>query len=146
MLKLGQTEKSNKWLHYGCLALVGVVLLGTVLGAGFYVGRRSARSNATPVGRRITLPGGHGAVGKIQLIEGTTITLQTRDGAMQIILTDNQTRIERGLTKTTKLTLRDLKIGDQIIVVGTSNAQGQITAKLIRVLATSALTPTPTGL
>jgi hypothetical protein len=134
------------WRRYAFIAFVGVVVLGTVFGAGFFMGRWSTRSRLAPLTPRFVLPTGHGAVGKIAQIEGTTITLQTRDGAPLTILSDNQTRFERGGVKTTKLNLRDLKIGDQVIVVGAPNAQGQIKARSIRVLSIPVLTPTPSGL
>jgi len=145
---LESKKSTSQWQRYALLALVSVGALGTIFGAGFFVGRWSARANlssASPL-RRIIATGGHGAIGAVSQIEGTTITIQTRDGATQIIMTDSQTRVERDLVKPTKLALRDLKVGDQIIVVGAPNAQGQIKAKLIRVLPTPALTPTPTGL
>jgi hypothetical protein len=143
---LKSEKNTSQWRRYAFFALVGVCVLGTVFGAGFFAGRWSARNQLAPLAQRFVLSTGHGAVGKITQIEATTITLQTRDGATQTILTDSQTRIERGGPKTTKLNLRDLKIGDQIIVTGAPNAQGQIKGKLIRVLNSPALTPTPTGL
>ena len=142
-----QSEKNkSQWWRYLLSALISVGMLGTVFGAGFFVGRWSTRGQFTPLGQRILSPGGHGAVGKITQIEGTTITLQARDGTTQTIQSDNQTRLERGSAKMTKLNLRDLRVGDQIIVIGAPNAQGQFKAKLIRVLNLPALTPTPTGL
>ena len=142
-------KKTNHWQRYFLFALVGAGMLGTVFGAGFFVGRWSTRTNspfASPLGQRIIPSSRHGAVGKVLQIEGTTITLQSRDGTSHTILTDSQTRFERGIAKATKLTLRDLKIGDQVIIVGTPNAQGQIKAKLIRVLQVPTLTSTPSGL
>ncbi|MEW5720832.1 MAG: DUF5666 domain-containing protein [Chloroflexota bacterium] len=143
---LESQKNVNSWRRYVFLAFVGVLALGTVFGAGFFAGRWSARNQLAPLTQRFIFPTGHGAVGKITQIEGATITLQTRNGARQTILTDSQTRFDRGGTKITKLSLRDLKVGDQIIVTGTPNAQGQIKAKSIRVLAVPALTPTPSGL
>jgi hypothetical protein len=143
---LKSEKNSGQWRRYLLFALVGLCVLGTVFGAGFFAGRWSVRNQFAPLSQRFIFLTGHGAVGKITQIEAATITLQTRDGATQTILTDNQTRFDRGGTKLTKLNLRDLKVGDQIIVTGAPNAQGQIKAKLIRVLNPPALTPTPTGL
>jgi hypothetical protein len=143
---LKSEKNTGQWRRYAFFAFVGMVVLGTVFGAGFFAGRWNARSNLASLVQRFVPPIGHGAVGKITQIETATITLQTRGGATQTILADSQTRVERGAPKTTKLNLRDLKVGDQIIVTGAPNAQGQIKAKLIRVLNLPALTPTPTGL
>jgi hypothetical protein len=142
-------RKPSHWQHYVLAALIGAGILGTVFGAGFFVGRWSARANlpgASPLSRTIMPSGGHGAIGRIMQIEGPILTLQTRDGATQAILIENKTRIERGTVRPVKLTPRDLKVGDQIIVVGTPNAQRQIRANVIRVLVAPPLTPTPTGL
>ncbi|MCI0475433.1 MAG: DUF5666 domain-containing protein [Anaerolineales bacterium] len=146
---LESEKKTSPWRRYSLFALIGACVLGTVFGAGFFVGRWSGRANLStisPLGKSIIPSSGHGAIGRITQIEGTTLTLLARDGTTQTILIENKTRIERGVTKTLKLTLRDLKVGDQIIVVGTPNAQRQIRANLIRVLIAPALTPTPTGL
>lgn len=146
---LESEKKTSHWRRYALFTLIGVCVLGTVFGAGFFVGRWSGRANlstTSPLGKAIIPSSGHGAIGRITQIEGTTLTLLSRDGATQTILIENKTRIERGVTRTQKLTLRDLKVGDQIIVVGTPNAQRQIRANLIRVLIAPALTPTPTGL
>ena len=143
---LKSEKDTGQWRRHAFFAFVGMLVLGTAFGAGFFTGHWSARNQLAPLVQRFVFPTGHGAVGKITQIEGTTITLQTRDGATQTILTDSQTRVERGGPKTAKLNLRDLKVGDQIIVTGAPNAQGQIKAKLIRVLNPPALTPTPTGL
>ena len=143
---LESEKKTSSWRGYAFFAFVSVLVLGTIFGAGFFTGRWSVRGQLAPSTQRFILSTGHGAVGKITQIEGTTLTLQTRNGVTQTILTDGQTRFDRGGIKITKLNLRDLKVGDQIIVIGTPNAQGQIKAKLIRVLPMPTLTPTPTGL
>jgi hypothetical protein len=146
---LESEKKPGQGRRYVLIALIGACVLGTVFGAGFFVGRWSGRANLStlsPLGKSLLPPGGHGAIGRITQIEGMTLTLLARDGTTQTILIENKTRIERGTVRTVKLTARDLKVGDQVIVVGTPNAQQQIRANLIRVLAAPALTPTPTGL
>lgn len=146
---LESEKKKSQWRRYALIVFIGACVLGTVFGAGFFVGRWSGRASlpsALPASRTILPSSGHGAIGKIVQIEGTTLTLQTREGATQTILIETKTRIERGALKPTKLTARDLKVGDHIIVVGAPNAQRQIRANLIRVLPTPTLTPTPTGL
>jgi hypothetical protein len=143
------TKNQGQWRRYALFALAGVCLLGTVFGAGFFAGRWSIRTRSvSPAAsaQRAILSGGHGAIGKITQIEDTRLLLETRDGTTRTILTDNQTRVERGVTRMTRLAFRDLKIGDQIIVIGTPNKQGHIKAKVIRVFPIPTLTPTPTGL
>lgn len=140
-------KKPSVWRRNLLIALGGLVMVGLIFGAGFLIGRRSTRANrAAPAAPNNSVISGHGAIGEIVQIENETITLQTHDGATQIIVTNKNTRIERGLQKTTRLTLRDLKPGDRILVIGAPDGKGQIDAKLIRVIERPALTPTPSGL
>lgn len=140
-------KKTITWRRYALFALIGLGVLGTVFGMGFFVGRwRGQASTPATAPLLKELPSAHGALGKITQIEGTTLTIRTREGTTQTILVEAKTRIERGAPKPTKLTLRELKVGDRIIVVGKPNAQGQIKANVIRVLVPPILTPTPTGL
>lgn len=142
-------KKTSHWQRYALIALIGLSVLGTVFGAGFFVGRWRGRTSGAPASAaptQVLAPGGHGALGNITQIEATTLTIQTREGTTQTIVVDAKTRIERGTFKPTKLTLHELKVGDRIIVVGRPNAQGYIKANVIRVLVAPVLTPTPTGL
>jgi hypothetical protein len=147
---MSETKKNTRrWWRYVLYIVLGICVLGTVFGVGFFVGRWRgyASASGTPALPRPLQPSsGHGAIGKITRIEGTTLTLQAHDGTIQTILVENRTRIERGTVKPTRLTLRDLQVGDRVIVVGKPNAQGQIKANVIRVLLAPTLTPTPTGL
>lgn len=134
--------------RYVLVAMAGLGILGTVFGAGFFVGRWQGRTEKMNV--PLPLPRqSHGAIGKITQIEGNTLWLQKHDGTQQIVLIENRTRVERSTpSKMVKISARDLKAGDRIIVAGVPNEQGHIRATVIRVLATPPplLTPTPTGL
>jgi hypothetical protein len=123
------------------IGLAGIAAIGTIFGAGFLVGRRSAQYDSLSASR-----GGHGAIGKIQKIDGASLTVRLANGATLVIVTNSQTRIEKGMTKTTRLAFSDLKASDNILVIGEPNAQGFILARMIRVSDTPPLTPTPSGL
>jgi hypothetical protein len=138
------TSPSKQWRRYIPYVLAGLCILGTVFGAGFFVGRwngRASSMNPPPTARR----GQHGAIGRITQISDNTLILQTREGTLQTVLLDNHTRVERG-ARMVKIASRDLKIGDRIIVVGIPNEHGQIRALVIRILSVPIWTPTPSGL
>ncbi len=136
--------------HYVLLAIAGLSILGTVFGAGFFIGRSQARSSVMIVSPLPAFPTrqGHGAIGKITEIEGNLFSLQKHDGTIKTIMIDNRTRVESDTSaQKVKITARDLKIGDRVIVVGTPDDRGQIRAIVIRVLPALPLpTPTPRGL
>lgn len=134
--------------RYVLMALAGLGILGTVFGVGFFVGRWQGRTERTPISPPLPRQS-HGAIGQITQIEGNTLWLRKHDGAQQIVLIENRTRVERSTpSKMIKISARDLKVGDRIIVAGIPNNQGHIRATVIRILAppTPLLTPTPTGL
>ncbi len=121
----------NATTRRGLLILGSVIILTLVFGAGFVAGRWSMRlTPAMDPSRLIT--GGHGAIGIIQTIDDPIITLQSRDGLVQVRV-ENNTLIERATRKSIAMT--DLRVGDRVAIVGTPNAEGQIVAKLISQLA-----------
>ena len=76
-------------------------------------------------------PNTHGAVGKIIKIELPTIIVQDKNLVEKVILLEEDTRIQKMKQeiKTNELTLNDF-----VIIIGSPNTQGQIEAKLIRVM------------
>lgn len=133
----------------GILYGIGIIiLLGLVFSAGLSAGFHKAsfgkswgenyernfggRNNIHP--RQFGMenfPNAHGAVGKIIKIELPTIIVQDKDNTEKVILTKEDTRIQkmRNEIKTT-----DLVLGDFVVVIGSPNTEGQIEAKLIRVM------------
>ncbi|OGO40607.1 MAG: hypothetical protein A2Z03_04005 [Chloroflexi bacterium RBG_16_56_8] len=121
-----------KWLRYGLVIVGAVLALCIVFGAGIFVGRVSGRLVPRPAPWFAAFfSGAHGAVGTIRNIDGQTITLKLRDGSSQTVLFDRETRIEKNRQR---LAFSDLKIGDQILVIGSPNDQGEIKARWVRVL------------
>ena len=82
----------------------------------------------------------NGSYGTILKIDGNTITVKDNDGdnTEKSILTDSKTII---IYQRKNIKLSDLKIGENIVVIGQPNSSGQIDAELIRVM-TSVITPT----
>lgn len=76
----------------------------------------------------------HGTSGSVLSVASSTLTVSGRDGAEKIILVSSSTAIRAG---SSNLSIADLKINDSVVVVGSPNNQGQIEARLIRVLPSS---------
>ncbi len=81
--------------------------------------------------------GGYGAVGKIVSIQLPLIVVAGPDNLEKTILIKEDTLV-RQFREEVKVT--DLKVGDNIVVLGVPNEGGQIEAKLIRTV------PSPSGM
>jgi len=71
----------------------------------------------------------HGTFGEIIKMNNSDFVIKGQAEMEKIVLIKDDTVIEKGRTKITK---NDLKVGDQVVVIGSPNNQGQIEAKLIR--------------
>ena len=72
----------------------------------------------------------HGVFGSIIKIDGNTIIAKAKDDVEKTILVSDSTIIQKGRKK---VKLPDLKVDEDIVVIGSPNEEGQIEAKLIRV-------------
>lgn len=73
----------------------------------------------------------NGTVGQVIKIDGSTFIIKSRGNIEKIILVDDKTVINR-LNNSIKPA--DLKIDDNVVIIGNPNNAGQIEAKFIRVL------------
>jgi len=75
--------------------------------------------------------GGRGvsSVETIQAIDGNTLTLSTAEGTVKVITTDTTF-----IQKFVAVTVADLEVGESVIVSGTENDDGSMTARSIRVM------------
>jgi hypothetical protein len=76
-------------------------------------------------------PNAHGAIGKIIKIELPSIIVSDKENIEKVILIKDTTEIQK---MREELKNTDLKLDDFIVVIGSPNEQGQIEAKLIRVM------------
>ena len=138
-------SKKIIWGIVGIVVLVGVFFGGMVYGksqatsaaktsgASAYTGARGARG-----------AGGFGGatVGQILSENAQSITIALPSGGSEIIFLDNTTPI----TKQVDGTMSDLAIGTNVMVTGTPNADGSVTAQSIRITpklpSTAATAPT----
>jgi hypothetical protein len=72
----------------------------------------------------------HGAFGKIIQINDSDFVIKGKGDLEKIIIIKEDTILENGRTAIKK---DDLKIDDQVVIIGSPNDQGQIEAKLIRI-------------
>lgn len=85
-------------------------------------------------------PNAHGAIGKIIKIELPTIIVQDKDNTEKVVLIKSDTQIQKmmSVVKTS-----DLAIDDYVVIIGSPNDQGQIEAKLIRIMPLGMPVPPP---
>jgi hypothetical protein len=77
--------------------------------------------------------GANGAVGKIIKITPPTFVVAGRDNLERVILVSDDTLIRRFRNAVSP---NDLQVDDYVVVIGSPNNQGQIDAKLVRLLPT----------
>lgn len=145
--KFFQNRDILKWIIVG---LAGFVVLILVFGAGIKVGTMKAKYSyrwaenyhknfggprggflgdlkSFPQGDFIN---GHGVFGSIIKIDGNTIIAKDKDDVEKTILVSDSTIIQKGRER---VKLPDLKVDEDIVIIGSPNEEGQIEAKLIRV-------------
>lgn len=144
-----------KPLHIAIGTVLAIALAGGGFAAGMTVGRGVAEPAASPVpsgaaaaraalGQRLGQAGGQGGLGaqatagRILSVNDGSITIETRQpGAQgasptvssQIVLVGASTRIVK--TTETEIKLSDLKANDQVTIVGTTDANGNVSATAI---------------
>ncbi len=140
------------------MVVVTLVVAALAAAAGFFYGTRvgEARANATREaffqerfggqfgqGAGFPVPGGGqfpqggqgqggfargGVAGEVTGVEGNTITLTTADGAVTVLVNEQTV-----LRKLTTLTLNELQAGEQVVVVGDRDPQGNLVARSVQV-------------
>ncbi len=157
-MNIKQWLQSPMFIKILCGAGVLVFALA-IFQAGIFVGFHKARFSyrfgdnysrnfAGPLGsfsiRGMMGSGGftdsHGVTGKILKVSLPTLVIEGADKIEKIVVITDQTEIRefRGDLKPA-----DLKVDDSAVIIGTPNDQGQIEAKLIRILPAPATTNQP---
>lgn len=90
-------------------------------GGGRGSGGRSGRGNFSPP-----------TTGTIQTISGPNLTLTASDNSIKNVTTDSNTRFSKfDNGNRTQISLTDLKVGDQVSVIGSSDSTGTIVARMV---------------
>jgi len=79
---------------------------------------------------------GRGESGEVKSLDGKTLTLTIGENETKVTLTDNTT-----IVKSTTATLADITAGQQVMVIGERDADGNMTANQITILNTSPSQP-----
>jgi hypothetical protein len=77
------------------------------------------------------IPGGHGATGSIASVSSSTMVVIGPDKVEKIVSMNGSTEIRKFRDT---IAPKDLRVGDRVIALGTPDGDGQIVARLIRVL------------
>jgi len=72
---------------------------------------------------------GHGVFGEIIELKEDGFVVNGRDNVEKIVISNKDTVIKKGAENSTET----LKVGDQVVIIGSPNETGQIEAKLIRI-------------
>ncbi|MFA6353629.1 MAG: hypothetical protein WCW93_01715 [Candidatus Paceibacterota bacterium] len=138
------------------LCVLGVIIVALLIfSAGITVGFRKAsfgrawgdnyehnfgmRPNRPMFGQD-NFPNANGAIGKIIKITLPTIIVQDKDNTEKVILLKDDTKIQKMMSE---IKASDLIIDDFVVIIGSPNAQGQIEAKLIRIMPAGMPIPPP---
>ncbi len=73
---------------------------------------------------------GHGIFGQIIKIDDNMIIVKGKDGVEKPVIISDKTTVNKWRES---IKISDLKVDDQIIIIGDPNEQGQIEAKFIRI-------------
>jgi hypothetical protein len=137
--------------------ILGAILLSILIAGGSFAGGMAYQRNQadqirnqflqsrglgggggdTGGGQRRGFFGGGGATGQIKSIEGNVLTLSTPQNVTTVNLSSS-TRIEKAATAE----IGDLQPGQQVLVTGERDANGNITASQVMILRS---TPPDTG-
>lgn len=79
------------------------------------------------------LPNAHGAIGKIIKAEPSSIIVLDKDGTEKIVLISEDTKIR---TPDGDGTVTNLTVDSFVVVIGSPTSDGQIEAKLVRIIPT----------
>jgi len=138
------------------IAVIAVLIIALVsFGIGIFVGYHKARFSyqwsenydqnfGGPKHGIIGMFGGnnfmdaHGISGSIMKIDGSTIVIKGRNNDERTVLINDKTVIRRG---NENLKVSDLRVNDNVVIIGNPDNSGQIQVELMRILPT----PFPSG-
>ncbi|HVZ10895.1 MAG TPA: DUF5666 domain-containing protein [Candidatus Paceibacterota bacterium] len=88
-----------------------------------------ANQNGTAMVGGRTVQFGGGTFGEILDISGSQMTIKLADGSSRVVILSNSTNI----SKTAAGSTSDLKVGDSVSVMGTTNSDNTVTAQQIQI-------------
>jgi hypothetical protein len=131
------------------IAVVALIIGGAI---GYFAHPASAQTGAFARGAAGTFTRGTGAAGTTGaagggFLTGTvaatgsdSITLNTRDGSSHVVLVTPSTTV----SKTVASTLTDVSVGANVMVIGTTNSDGSVSATMIELRPATAASTSQT--
>ncbi len=125
--------------------IITILVAVVVGGIGFFGGMQYQKSQVPQRGQFAQMMGGNGANGNFRTGAGRnganggavrgeivsndngTLTVKLGDGSTKLVLLSGNTNI----SKATAGTKDDLKSGQQVMVIGTTNSDGSVTAQMV---------------
>ena len=118
---------------------VGIALVALIVGGaiGYFAHPASAQTGAFARGGTGTFTGARGAAGAtaggfltgtVAAEDSSSITLNTRDGNSHVVLISPSTSV----AKTVAGSLADVSVGANVMVIGTTNSDGSVSATMIQ--------------
>lgn len=120
------------------MKLILTISMVIIFAVGFWGGTLYQKSQQSTVRgsrfgneqQRVGFPSGQGPVsGSIVSRDTNTITIKLSDGSTKIVVYSQNTSVR----KTSSADIADLKDGEDIVVMGTDNSDGTITAQTISI-------------
>lgn len=110
------------------VALASIFIVLIIFWAGMRVGYKQAHFREQWGANYIR--NSHGAFGQIISIDLPALVIKGRSEAEKTVLVGTSTAV---MSFRDKASVSDLKVGDAVVVIGTPDGQGRITASLIRI-------------
>jgi hypothetical protein len=109
--------------HFGVAATTAAARPAGFPGGGGFPARGGTASEAPGAAE----PAAAGTNGTVKLVDGTTIYVQTPDGAVVTVKTGGSTDVRTA----TKAAVKDVRAGDTVTVQGPADADGTVTATTV---------------
>ena len=147
---------AHKGMRISLYVIGGLFVLSAILQLGIFIGYHKAtfaRDWSDSYGRnfgmerpdsfrgmmRGGLPMPHGSVGKILTVTLPTFVIEDKDGTEKTIIVSDTTILREGPNTASSSTLH---ADDFVVILGEPNTEGQIEAKLIRIMPSNFSTTT----
>lgn len=117
--------------------LLVVVLVIVSLGGGFFAGMQFQKSQRAPFAGQFEIRGRFGQMGQnvrpvrgqVLSVDATGLTVKLADGSSKIVVVSTST----AFLKSASATKDDVQTGDTVMVVGSQNADGSVTAQEVSI-------------
>ena len=127
--------------------IVAVVLIIIAAAGGFYAGLSYQKSQARSSfagrfgganGQSLGQNANFGSVrGQVLSMDNNTLTVKLSDGSTKIVILSGST----AFVQSAKASLSDLKTGDTVNAIGTTNSDGSVTAQNVQINPTQQMRP-----